>query len=203
MNFTEDIISAGKERATRIKAFLEELELQMALGKAEAKDAFESEKKSFNSFLNSYRAKMHEAENVANEHRMELDEKFAALEAKISVEFPTAKRKFDKLKKETLQSIYELEHALKVAYGDVGENIQEKLDGFKDKLDAYRIQLALADSDAEGTLENRKAELLENVGNIREKLQQKEELSSKVDNFVEDISESFDKMKKAFSDLFA
>ena len=203
MNFTEEIVNNAKERANRIKGYLEELEVQMALGKAEARDAFEKEKKNFNKFIRSYKNQVQEAENIASNHRTVLDAKFADLEVKISQEFPTAKRPYDKHKKETLQSIYELEYALKEAYGDVGFIIQEKLDRFKDQLDTYRVQLALSDNKPEESLTVRREELLTAATEIREKLQQKEVLGEKVEHFVDDISDAFDKMKKAFSDLFA
>jgi hypothetical protein len=203
MNFTEEIINVGKEKATRIQSFLEEIEVQMALGKAEARDSFEKEKKNFNKFLHSYKDQVREAENIATNHRLELNDKFNDLEAMISKEFPTAKRTFDKFKKDTLHAIYQLEFSLKEAYGDVGVLMQEKLDKFKDLLDAYRIQLALSDVEPEESLHTRKEELLKAVGEIREKLQKEEVLGTKIDTFVEDVSESFDKMKKAFSDLFA
>ena len=58
MNLTEEMIAVGKEKATRIKAFLEELELQMALGKADAKDAIEKEKKNFQQFLQKYKSQI-------------------------------------------------------------------------------------------------------------------------------------------------
>ena len=203
MNLSDEIITVGKDRATRIKAFLEELELQMALGKAEAKDAIEDEKKNFQQFLQKYRSQIHEVEDETVDHVHILNEKFAVLAGKVNLAMPTTKRDFDKYKKETLHAIYDLELALKEKYGKVGEELWDRLDVFKDKLDAYRIQLAFTEFKNEGELQERKSELLDAINEMRDKLQEKEEAGAKLEHFVEDISDSFEKMKKAFSDLFA
>lgn len=203
MNLTEEMITVGKEKATRIKAYLEELELQMALGKADAKDAIEKEKKNFQQFLRKYRSQIHDSVDESHEHLHELNTKFANLAAKVDMALPPTKRKFDQYKKDTLSAIYELELTLKEKYGDVGEDVEKRLDNFKDKLDAYRIQLAFTEVKEEDKLRERKVELLNAINEIRDKLQEREEAGAKLEHFVEDISDSFDKMKKAFSDLFA
>ncbi len=203
MNLTDQIITVGKDRATRIKAFLEELELQMALGKAEAKDAIEEEKKNFQHFLRQYKSQMDEVEDGTLDHIKELNDKFAALAAKVNLPMPATKRKFDQYKKETLHAIYDLELAMKEKYGEVNEELMVRLDAFKDRLDAYRIQLAFTEFQKEEELMERKNELLDAINEIRDKLQEKEEAGARLEHFVEDISDSFEKMKKAFSDLFA
>ena len=203
MNLTDEIITVGKDKATRIKAFLEELELQMALGKAEAKDAFEAEKKNFQQFLQNYKSQIHDVEDEGVAYVHELNAKFAVLSGKVNLAMPASKREFDKYKKETLHAIYELELALKDKYGEVGDELRERLDIFKDKLDAYRIQLAFTEFKQENELLERKNELTDAINEIRNKLQEKEEAGAKLEHFVEDISDSFEKMKKAFSDLFA
>ncbi len=203
MNLTEEITTVGKEKATRIKAYLEELELQLALGKADARDAFRKEKKNFENFIDKYKSQVGEIEDDTLEHVHDLNMKFSNLLAKVNLPFPTTKRKFDKFKNETLHAIYELELAMKATYGEVKPNIQSRLDAFKDKLDAYRIQLAFADYKEEEKLQARKTELTEAINEIRDKLQEQEEAGAKLEHFVEDISDSFEKMKKAFSDLFA
>jgi predicted nuclease with TOPRIM domain len=203
MNFTEEIITVGKDRATRIKAFLEELELQTALGKAEAKDAIEEEKKNFQKFLRKYKSQIHEVEDESIEQVRELNDKFAVLAAKVNLPMPDNKRKFDQYKNETLHAVYDLELALKEKYGEVSEELMGRLDAFKDKLDAYRIQLAFTEFKHEEELKERKTELLDAINEIRDKLQEKVEAGAKLEHFVEDISDSFEKMKKAFSDLFA
>ena len=201
MTFQKDLLEAGKEKVTQLKSFLDELEVQLALGKAEARDVFEREKKNLNQFLNEEKARLQRMSEMAEDHRRDLQLLFEKLEASLYQDFPTNKRKFDSFKKESLQAIYELEAGLKEAYGDVGEEMQRKLDEFKAKLDAYRIQLALGSMEEETELAERKQSLQKSIGEIRTRLAERTSHSGKVDHFVDEISESFEHFKKAFSDL--
>ena len=203
MNIKQDLIEIGKEKLNQVKIFMEELEVQMALGKAEARDTFEKEKKSFSKFISEVKAEAGKEKLVAEKHRHELLLKFEALEAKLSVETPTKKREFNKMKAETLQAIYELEHIIKEAWSDVNSEVQLKLDKFKAILDTYRVQLALGNIDNKEAFESRKQELMEAADEIRLKLQKEEASKDKFEVFVEEVSESFDRFKNAFTDLFS
>jgi hypothetical protein len=203
MSLQDNIITTGKEKATQIKAFLEEMQVQMALGKAEAKEAFEREQKNFQKFLNQQKVEMKKLKEMNEENLTELSQKFNALEALIEKDLPHSKRKFDAMKKETLQAIYELEYEIKKTFGNVNAEMQNRLDDFKVKLDGYRIQLALSNFDDEALLETRKEELQKAIDEIQAKMNEESEAKGKVENFVEEISESFDHMKKAFSELFS
>lgn len=203
MSLQDNIITTGKEKATQIKAFLEEMQVQMALGKAEAKEAFEREQKNFQKFLNQQKVEMKKLKEMNEENLTELSQKFNALEALIEKDLPHSKRKFDAMKKETLQAIYELEYEIKKTFGNVNAEMQNRLDDFKVKLDGYRIQLALSNFDDEALLETRKEELQKAIDEIQAKMNEESEAKGKVENFVEEISESFEHMKKAFSELFS
>jgi hypothetical protein len=198
----KEILEFGKEKLQQLKTIFEELEVQMALGKKEAKEVFEREKKTLTEFITQQKDKLKEAGEVAEDHRRELINKFNTLEAVLSEDVSTSKRRYDTYKDKVLKNIYELEFAQKQAYGEVRSSIREQLDQFKARLDAYRVQLALSKMDNIEELEARKAEIKEKVAEMREKLQQEEESGGKLNHFVDEVSASFDHMKKAFSDLF-
>lgn len=202
MDLQKDLIAAGKEKVTKLKSFLDDLEVQMALGKMEARDAFEKEKKNLNRFIQDEKTVLEKMDREASSHRSDLWKSFGKLESNLTRSFATTKRKFDTEKKETLQSIYELESSLKEAYGDVRPSIQELLDKVKSKLDTYRVQLALGSIEDEADLESKKAELTEAITSLRERLQSDQEDNGKIKNFVDEIGESFEHFKRAFSDLF-
>ena len=203
MALQQVLIDVGKEKVNQLKSFLDDLEVQMALGKMEAKDAFESEKKNLNKFIQKEKAAIQNVAAIGAEHRNDLRLKFEKLEGVLSRPFATGKRKFDKDKKEALTAIYEVEAIMKEAYGDVNYTIQQELNSFKAKLDTYRVQLALGTYEDEAALKTRKAALKETIGKIREKLAKDTESGSRVETFFDEVGESFDHMKKAFSDLFA
>jgi len=202
MALQKDVIAAGQEQASRLKSFLDDLEVQMALGKMEARDAFEREKKNLNQFIQDEKNALAKMDKEASSHRAGLWKAFEKLDSNLSRPFATTKRKFDTEKKATLASIYELEAALKEAYGDVRPTIQELLDKVKSKLDTYRVQLALGSIEDETALQDKKAELTEAITGLRERLQKDRESKGKLSSFVDEMGESFDHFKRAFSDLF-
>jgi len=203
MALKQVLIDVGTENINKLKSFLDDLELQMALGKMEAKDAFEEEKKSFTRFIQKEKEHLKNLEVMAAEHRTDLREKFEKLEETLAKPFATNKRSFDKDKKEALTAIYQVEDIMKKAYGDVNYSIQKELDGFKAKLDTYRVQLALGTYKDEEALKTRKVELQDAIGTIRGLMKSQDEKEGKLENFVEEVNASFEHMKKAFSDLFA
>jgi hypothetical protein len=202
MALQEDFLNLTKGKLTQAKAFLEELEVQMALGKAEAKDAFQSERKNLSKFLNKQKALLKDVEKISAEHKKTLLTSLENLEAQLATELPTTKGDFDKFKKGTLEIIYRLEANLTEAYGDLSDAVQEELDDFKVKLDAYRVKLALGDIKDQEALVKRKSELQEEMSELRKMLQKESSAGDRMDLFTEEINQSFTHMKKAFSDLF-
>jgi hypothetical protein len=203
MTLQEELMDIGKERLTQMKVLLDELQVQMSLGKAEAKDIFDRERKNFLNFVSEEKNILRRSGEAANTHRTVLLEKFDALDARLAKVVAENKRQYDVQKRETLHAIYELELAMKEAYGDVGIALQTKLDAFRGKLDDYRIKLALGEFEAEAELEPLKPELVNAVADIRERLKKETGASEKIDSFSNEISTSFDHMKKAFANLLS
>lgn len=203
MALQTDLIEMGKEKLTQMKVFLDELEVQMALGKSEAKDAFDRERKNFQQYISDQKEQIKQVGKEAENHRKTLAEKFENLENLLKKEIATSKTKFDLDKKSTLKAIYELEFTIKKAYGEVGTAMQNKIDSFKGKLDAYRIQLALGEYEDIAELESKKEALRNSVAKITDKLRKEENASEKIDHFADEINESVDHLKKAFSELFS
>ena len=203
MTLQEELMDIGKERLTQMKVLLDELQVQMSLGKSEAKDLFDRERKNFLHFVSDEKNMLRRTGEAASKHRQVLMEKFDALEARLAKPIAENKRQYDVQKRETLHAIYELELAMKEAYGDLGMALQNKLDAFRSKLDTYRIKLALGEFEAENELEMLKPELVNAVVEIRERLKKEVGAGEKIDSFSNEISTSFDHMKKAFSNLLS
>lgn len=204
MTLQEELMDIGKERLTQMKVLLDELQVQMALGKAEAKDIFERERKNFMQFVSDEKKVLRKSGEAAGKHRQTLMEKFNGLDARFAKASAENKRQFDVQKRETLHAIYELELAMKEAYGDVGMALQAKLDAFRANLDTYRIKLALGEFDAASNeLELLKPELVDAMAEIRKRLEKEVGAGEKIDSFTNEISTSFDHMKKAFSNLLS
>ncbi len=197
----KSIFDLGKESLQQWRMLAEELEVQMALGKAEARDLFEREQKNLSKFINQQRAQFEKAERVKQEHHHDLLVKFENVEQALNSPAPGGKRNYDKYKKEVLSKIYELEYAVKEYYGEVSNEVQRQLDQFKAKLDGYRIQLALSEPDENTNITERKSELRDKVTEIRSLLRKEETDEMANSQFMEEISASVKHLRNAFSDL--
>lgn len=203
MTLQEELMDIGKERLTQMKVLLDELQVQISLGKSEAKDIFDRERKNFLHFVAEEKNMLRKTGEAASKHRETLMNKFEVLDARLAKTASENKRQYDVQKRETLHAIYELELAMKEAYGDLGMALQTKLDAFRAKLDSYRIKLALGEFEMENELEVLKPELVNAVADIRERLKKEVGAGEKIDSFSNEISTSFDHMKKAFSNLLS
>ena len=203
MTLQEELLDLGKERLTQMKVLMDEMQVQMALGKAEAKDIFDRERKNFLSFVSEEKNVLRRTGEAATKHRQTLSERVDALDARLAKAPAENKRQYDVQKRETLHAIYNLELAMKEAYGDVGMALQIKLNAFRAKLDDFRIKLALGDFEEEAMLETMKPELVNAISDLRERLKKEAGASEKIDSFANELSTSFDHMKKAFSNLLS
>ena len=195
------IIDRIKNQAKNLKMLTDELQVQMALGKAEARDIIEKEKKIFSKYINEQRNELAKVENASNENRRSFLTCVEDLESALYNEIPEGTKAYDKYKDDILTKVYKLEEVLRDSYPDMNESIQEKLDAFKSKMDAFRVNLALHDKDNPEKVEKIRNEFTEKLEDIRKILGSKEQVNTKLDNFVEDISESFNYLKRAIAEL--
>lgn len=186
-----------------MKVFLEELEVQVALGKSEAKEAFERERKSFMQYIAERKEQLKKSGSEMENRRMVLFDKLEALEKELNRAPANAKKEFEAMKKETLRAVYELEAVVKDYYDEFGLQIQTKLDSFKDKLDSYRVQLALGEFEDLEKLESRREALRQALEDFLARLRKEENASQKIEQFANEINTSVEHLKKAFSELFS
>ena len=203
MKNSKDFSDLGREKLEQLKTVFEEIEVQLSLGKAEAKELFERERKNLNTFINEQKLKFKKEEKEEEANWDNLIQKFEALEDQLSEVGPETKRHYDKMKKDTLHSIYELENAIRESYGELGVGMRGQLDHFKSILDTYRIQFALSDFNTQEESNNRKEALKQAVKEVRDRINKEVEDGNKLDDFTKEMSTSLDHMKKAFSDLFS
>jgi len=190
-----------KNEAKNLQILADELKVQMALGKAEARDLVERERKTFTKYINRQRQEIEKVESVNVEQRRAFLTAVEDLESSLYNEVPEKVRAYEKYKKEVLENIYRLEEQIRDNYPTLSSDLQETLDTFKAKLDAFRVNLALHDKDDPETVKNVKADLTKKLEDIRQLLSKRENDQSRIDNFVEDITESFNYLKRAIADL--
>ncbi|NNK90427.1 MAG: hypothetical protein HKO89_07450 [Saprospiraceae bacterium] len=190
-----------KGQVKNLKVLSEELQVQMALGKAEAKDLVDREKKELTNFFNKQKKQIERFESSAMENRRAFLSAVEDLESSLHVDIPEDKTEYDLYKDRILKNIYKLEEVTREHFPQVEDEMKESLEAFKAKMDAFRVNLALHDKDDPEKVRQVKREFSEKVAEIRTTLAKKEEAQTKLENFFEDLSESFNYLKKAISDL--
>ena len=195
------ILERFKNQTKNLKTLSEELRLQMALGKAEARDLIERERKNLNSYINTHKKEFEKSETVNQTSRVSFLTSVENLESVLSDNVPEETVAYDKYKNNILKNVYKLEEEIKTNYPELSLSMQSKLDNFKNKMDAFRVNLALHDKDDPERVEKIRHEFTGKLEEIREILSDRENAQSKIDSFVEDITESFNYLKRAISDL--
>ena len=201
MQITENLKEKGLQQLSSIKQAMDELRVQAALGKAEAKDLFEKERKTLATFVNKEKALIGKSQEVSISHDKDLINKIGDLEQKLEQAVPANETEFDAYKKNVLGSIYQLEYAIKTESNDVRKSLQNKLNNFKVKMDGYRLQLALSKVEDSPTLQARKEELVKQIDEIQALVENRKAQNKKVESFYEEVAESYNHFKQAFSDL--
>jgi len=141
------IIDRIKNQAKNLKTLSEELQVQMALGKAEARDVIEIERKTLSKYINQQRKQIANAENETFENRRTFLSSIEDLESALFLEVPAVTVEYDNYKDNILNRVYKLEEEVRNNYPSMTEGMQDMLDSFKIKMDAFRVNLALHDKD--------------------------------------------------------
>lgn len=195
------LVSRIKSQARNLKILTDELQVQMALGKAEARDMIEKEKKTFSKYINQQRAEIIKLENATQESRRTFLTCVEDLESALFAAVPIETKAYDAYKNDILTKVYKLEEVIRDSYPEMSDSVQEKLEDFKSKMDAFRVNMALHDKDDPEKVHKIRGEFTDKLEEIREMLSDKEQTHSKLDNFVEDMTESFKYLKRAIAEL--
>ncbi|MCA1761827.1 MAG: hypothetical protein ABR574_07705 [Cryomorphaceae bacterium] len=182
----------------------EELRLQLHLGKKEAEEKFEEEKKRIE----------HWAETTREEIGDLSSGKAKAFKAKLD----TLRLQAALGKAESKSAVEEQEKKLKLALEDaqkeaqhlaedssekiatVGRNAQDKMGIWQTQMDIFRLQLQLGKKEAEVEWETKKKQIREKLNEMDHSIEQmKKDGSESLDNFKSEISKSWKHFKSAFS----
>ncbi len=202
-NFEQDIREAAREKLEQLKKVFEELEVQLSLGKKEAQETFEREKKNFQEFVEGQRERFKAEEEKVTTLRQELLARLEALRAALQVAAPEESEAYNIYKDKLLQNVYALEGTMKEAYEVLRFRLREQLDQFKAKLDAYRIQLALSDFDKKDSVDEKRKALEEAITATIQLFKEEERRGDKLETFTEEVSASFEHLRRAFVELFS
>ncbi len=203
-----------KDRFNQVKGEIEHLEVQLALGKAEAVDAFEAQKKALV-------VKVEEAEHSLKEISEEGAVKIAPLKAKmeelrVQLELGKAdslaafKNQEAKLshaihdfKQQAIKTLDEAEDKGEHKIADALTTVNKKTTDFKSRMEEFRVQLALGEAEAKEEWKGFKDDFQKSAKELADKLEKElDKAEDKAEEVGEKLTERFYDLRRSFMDLF-
>jgi len=177
---------------------LEELQVQIALGKAEAKDIFEKIKKSLHASVQQLKVKI----NVSkiNEDVLPMVNALEHLQVQLALGIAETKETFEDQRKHIEHSLLELENKLKSgAPGRQVAKMHLEIEKFKAKLQLLSLHYKLRKINIEYDVKQKKIDFEQKLNTLKTKLDLKGgQARNKWRHFKEEIEEAFADMKSVF-----
>jgi hypothetical protein len=199
--------NSGTEKSTADKFFehfkkaqqeIEELSLQLSLGKAEAKDKFEEIKKEFSNMLNHWKTTDF-YKNLAT-GKQELQTIFEELQVQLDLGKAEAKEAFEEQKKKIFESINKLEAEAKnnPAYARYSMEIKEEIEKFRLKVEILALKFKLKKFEINDAFKREMKEANENISSLRIKADEKlNKAKVKLNDFSDEVEIAYKHLKKA------
>jgi len=189
-HFVDKVVDSLRKAAIEI----EEFQVQAALGKAEANDAYEIAKKRFNKFIHDSKFKVQEGKDQVNVINAKLDE----IRVQLALGNAETKEKFIEQKKLLLTSLHELEIKIKSnpTISRMYAFMQIEIEKFKVKLDVLEEKFEKGKDGAKTAFEKGKTEFNEFINGVKEKYEKNQE--TKWEHFQSEVTEGFTHLKRAF-----
>lgn len=178
---------------------LEDLQVQIALGKSEAHDLFEDVKKKFNGFLHNAKQKI----TVSKEKKEKIRGDFDDLQVQLALGKAETLELFNEQKKKIFSAISKLEKSMEnktsVFAKDVEEKVKHEIERFRIKTEVLRVQFELGKLEAKEEFEKRKHEFAENIEKLKAKFTSQKKAAAKTRQLRhQEIKAAYKHVKKAF-----
>ena len=192
--------------AQQVKTKVEELEVQLALGKAEAEDWLEKEKKNFGTFLEKAKDAVEKAENIGKEKKEELLTKYEELQVQLALGKAETREAFEaqKLKiEDAMKDFQKVVHTVDDELSDIPGLLANIGTQLNSKFEAFEVQFELAKAESQDILEEKKKALSNQLNELKKKLEnRKYHTDDQLEGFSRDITSGLSQIKNAFSKLF-
>ncbi|MDX2245287.1 MAG: hypothetical protein SF052_00810 [Bacteroidia bacterium] len=188
---------------------LDDLEVQISLGKDEVAEAFEKQKAAFTEFVNESKNKI--SALASAETAQKLKGKLESLQVQLALGKAETREAYEEQKNNLEEAIREAKEEYEEFMSSFGEKKQElsgdlsaQFEKFRTKMDLFRLQFALGTADAKDDLQEKKKELQETLSSLRAKIEVKKETAEETwEEFSEEVSETYDYFKDAVKKLFS
>lgn len=192
IQFMDRVIEALRKTAIN----LEEFQVKIALGKAEAQDKYEEVKKKFNLFIHESEFKIEEVKEDIEGIKAKFDE----LRVQLALGKAESKEVFENQKKLLLLTLHEIEVKIKS-----NETLNRMYALTLVEIEQFKIQLEILEqnynrekSEVKNAFEKGKQEFNAFIDKVKTKYAKNKE-ETKLEHFQNEILEAFIHFKKAFS----
>lgn len=195
-SFTDIIINGLKKAVVE----LEEFNVQVALGKMEAHDAYESAKKKMHSFLHETEQVLHtdgELKKLVTGFQAALDE----LRVQLALGKAETREAFEIQRKKIAAALLKLEtfFETKLAQSEVVAALRVEMVKFRIKLEILQLRFELKRVDAHEEFEARKKEFAQKLDKVRESVSAIEKNGLETwTHFKDEIAEAYGDLRKTF-----
>ena len=176
---------------------LEEFQVQLALGKAEAKELYENSAKTFRQTVQSFKLKLQNIKNSSGTINAKIEE----LELQLSLGIADSKDAFKKQKQKLLSLLHEIETAMKNMDLETSLriDISNEMEKFKIKLEILELKYKLTKMELKANAKQKMKEYEQKIDEAKAKISEKLSDSEKNwEHFSKEINEAFTHLKKAF-----
>lgn len=196
-SFTDTIINGLKKAVVE----LEEFRVQAALGKAEARDAFEEAKKNLRHFMHDAEQRFGASQTTVTDIGTQLKAAIETLQVQLALGKAETRDAFEAQYKKIVHALHTLEHFLanNKFTADYQETLNREIQKFRIKLEILKLRFELNKMAAHEEFEERKKDFSARLEDLSKSLHEKEKQAEKTwDHFKQDIAEAYGDMKKAF-----
>ncbi len=188
----DNLIAQMKKSATDLENF----QVQLALGKAEAKDKFEELKKKFNGAVHSAKLKLIAGKSKLDEIKSEFEE----MQVQLALGKADTIDAFNDQKKKILRGISVIEKRLETnsLADEIESRFRHDIEKFKIQLDVLRVHYELGKMEVRDEFEYEKHELAEVIAKMKAKLEgRKKDIGQTRKARREELKEAYKHLKKA------
>ena len=195
-----------KEKLEQWKSQAEQLNLQMHLGAAEARDEFERQKKELKNWLHETDQEIENLEKEGKHQYIELRRKIDELRVQAALGKAEAEDSLKEQQRNLARGIHGVKHELNQAVeksdeigSEVMEGLEDGIDHFRTRFDLFRLQLNLGASEAKDYWEEKKKTLSGKLHEINNKMEEAaDKAEDKWEGFSEEMSHAWKHFRKAF-----
>jgi hypothetical protein len=206
MSQYEEIKQNVDSIVNQVKSKVEELELQLSLGKADAEDWLEEEKKKLGVSLGKAKNAVENAKNISNEKKEDILTKYQELQVQLALGKAETREAFEIQKSKiegAMKNFQKVVQTVDDELSDIPGFLEHISSQLSSKLEAFEVQFELAKSLSEDILGEKKKELSKQLDELKKKLENRKNLADdRLEEFGRELSSGLNKIKNAFSKLF-